>query len=192
MEAVASNPAEAVDPVAELKNLGAEITSNEQGAISVNLALQGNGTSIDAELVHLKALEDRLGKLESLNLGIALITDAGLVHLKDLTNLQVLYLPNQITDAGLVPLAGMNLKTLNIPKEAKTDSGLKHYLAAVKSPTTLRLNSWNVTDAGLVHLKDLTNLDHLYLEGTYLPGTQVTDAGIAKLQQALPKCTIHR
>ena len=40
-------------------------------------------------------------------------------------------------------------------------------------------------DEGLVHLKRLTNL-----ESHYLSDTKVTDAGVAELQQALPKCKI--
>ena len=44
-----------------------------------------------------------------------------------------------------------------------------------------------ITDAGLVHLKGLTNL-----EGLLLIGTQVTDAGVAKLKEALPDCRISR
>ena len=54
----------------------------------------------------------------------------------------------------------MNLKTLEIPTQVQTD-------------------------AGLVYLKDLANLTQLVLEGT-----KVTDAGVAKLKQALPKCRI--
>jgi len=50
------------------------------------------------------------------------------------------------------------------------------------------LNHWldgtQVTDAGLVHLKGLTNLEYLYLRKT-----QVTDAGIAKLEA---NCRIER
>ena len=41
------------------------------------------------------------------------------------------------------------------------------------------------TDAGLEHLKGLSNLQELYLGKT-----QVTDEGIKKLQQALPNCEI--
>jgi hypothetical protein len=42
-----------------------------------------------------------------------------------------------------------------------------------------------VTDAGLVHLKRLTNLSELNLTSTH-----VTDAGAKELQQALPKLKI--
>jgi len=43
------------------------------------------------------------------------------------------------------------------------------------------------TDAGLEHLKGLTQLEQLWLDGT-----QVTDAGVEKLNQALPKCNFNR
>ena len=43
-----------------------------------------------------------------------------------------------------------------------------------------------VTDAGLVHLKGLTNLEKLYLNSTH-----VTDAGATELKKALPKYNIY-
>ena len=43
-----------------------------------------------------------------------------------------------------------------------------------------------VTDAGLEHLKGLTSLRSLQLHRI-----QVTDEGVKKLQQALPKCWIE-
>ena len=48
----------------------------------------------------------------------------------------------------------------------------------------LDLENTQVTDAGLVHLKDLTKLTTLILAGT-----SVTKAGVAELKKALPKCT---
>ena len=45
----------------------------------------------------------------------------------------------------------------------------------------------SVSDAGLVHLKGLTKLKTLGLERT-----KVTDAGVAELKQALPKCRIGK
>ena len=44
---------------------------------------------------------------------------------------------------------------------------------------------WRITDAGMVQLKELTSLEPLTLSET-----QVTDAGVAELQQALPDCKI--
>ena len=51
----------------------------------------------------------------------------------------------------------------------------------------LNLNRTEITDAGLSHLKKLTNLQTLFLKDT-----KVTDAGIAELQEALPNCEITK
>ena len=67
-----------------------------------------------------------------------------------------------------------------------TDAGLMH-LKGLTNLEELGLSSTRVTDAGLVHLKGLTKLEKLGLVGT-----QVTDAGVAELQKALPKCRISR
>ena len=44
-----------------------------------------------------------------------------------------------------------------------------------------------ITDSGLVHLKNLSNL-----EARSLSYTKVTDAAIAELQKALPDCKISK
>ena len=88
--------------------------------------------------------------------------DAGLVHLKGLTNLFWLELADtKVTDTGLVHLKGMT------------------------NLVWLSLCDTQVTDAGLVYLEELTNLERLSL-----CDTQVTDKGVEKLQQALPNCEI--
>jgi Leucine-rich repeat (LRR) protein len=116
-----------------------------------------------------------------------------------------------VTDAGLKELAGLKLKYLSIPDRAKTELGLKHYLAALEAPTNLSLQGWQLTDAGLKELAGLTSLQSLYLDGTQvtdaglkelagltslqtlvLNDTEVTDAGIAELRKALPDCRIIR
>ena len=92
------------------------------------------------------------------------VTDAGLEHLKGLTQLQWLCLSNtQVTDGGLAHLKGLT------------------------QLQNLLLDNTQVTDAGLEHLKGLTQLQHLLLFNT-----QVTDEGVKKLQQALPNCEIIR
>ena len=50
----------------------------------------------------------------------------------------------------------------------------------------LDLESTQITDAGLAHLKGLTGLRQLNLEGT-----KITDAGLADLKKALPKTCIY-
>jgi hypothetical protein len=66
-----------------------------------------------------------------------------------------------------------------------TDAGLAH----LRGLTLLReldlYNCKKVTDAGLVHLTGLTALERVELSFT-----PVTDAGLAKLRVALPKCSI--
>ena len=73
------------------------------------------------------------------------------------------------------------------------------------------LNSTQIADAGLVHLKGLTSLDHLNLTHTqitdagleHLKGltslttldlsrTKITDAGLEQIKAALPNCDILR
>ena len=98
---------------------------------------------------HRRALSERFKKRAK--------SDAGLEHLKGLTNLQSLYLDGtKITDSGLVHLKGLpNLDNLWLPKQ--------------------------ITDSGLVHLKGMTNLQELRLVKH-----QITDAGVAELQDLLP------
>jgi len=65
-----------------------------------------------------------------------------------------------------------------------TDAGLEH-LKGLTQLQWLNLTGTRVTDAGLKHLKGLGQLRLLDLENT-----QVTDAGGKKLQKALPNCQI--
>ena len=114
------------------------------------------------------------------------VTDAGLVHLKGLTQLQSLYLWNtQVADAGLEHLKGLtNLTGLNLYGTRVTDAGLIH-LKGLTNLEYLALAGTKVTDAGLKHYKGLANLRKLELSGT-----QVTDEGIKELQEVLPNCKI--
>ena len=134
------------------------------------LALQGQqepdklklpSSTTDEQLAEkLKGLEN----LKPLDLSYTKITDAGLVHLKGLPNLEELDLVGcyKITDAGLVHLKGLTkLEYLN-------------------------LSYTNITDAGLEHLKGLTKLERLGLRET-----NITDAGVKSLKEALPDCKIR-
>ncbi|HAA49391.1 MAG TPA: hypothetical protein DCE43_06690, partial [Planctomycetaceae bacterium] len=87
-----------VDPVVTLEKLRAGSKRNEQGEV-VEVQLRGTGGT-DASLLHLKGLT----QLQDLNLFGTKITDAGLVHLKGLTKLQTLRLSYQITAAGVADL----------------------------------------------------------------------------------------
>lgn len=122
------------------------------------------GPPDDAELKHLKTFR----RLKWLNLDLVQITDARLVHLDGLNQLERLSLmrapgPEEVTDAGLMHLRGL------------------------KRLKDLDLTGTEVTDAGLPHLQGLCHLERLSLSGT-----KVTDHGCAELQMALPKLKIER
>jgi len=138
----------------------------------------------DAGLVHLKKLTD----LEELTLRLTQVTDTGLVHLKDLPKLRCLRLgATGVTDGGLVHLKDLtNLERLELSFNQITDAGLEH-LDELSNLQELCLDSTDVTDAGLTSLKELTSLEQLYLTDT-----RVTEDGAKELHQALPRCAIWR
>jgi hypothetical protein len=86
-------------------------------------------------------------------------------------------------------LTGLKLRSLEIPPPARTDLGLKHYLAAVEPPSVLYLDLWDVTDAGLKELAGLRSLRGLSLFSCMCSRTRdkqpldspVTDAGLKEL-----------
>ena len=112
------------DAVAALKKLGARIKQDDQGEV-VEVSIASTKVT-DADLVHLKGLTN----LQSLRLGDTQVTDAGLVHLKGLTKLQTLHLRHtEITDAGLVHLKELTeLRELSLVGTKITDAGLVLYL----------------------------------------------------------------
>jgi hypothetical protein len=91
----------------------------------------------------------------------------------------------RLTDAGLEHIGGLSqLKELELQGTALGDTGLK-CLANLRRLRSLALTDTNVTDAGLENLRELSQLQELYLLKT-----RVTNEGVAKLQNALPNCTI--
>jgi Leucine Rich repeat len=106
------------------------------------------------------------------------VTDAGLEHLKGLTQLQRLVLHRtQVTDTGLEHLKGLiQLQTLDLSSSNVTDAGLEN-LKGLTQLQILVLDSTKVTDAGLEHLKGLTQFQKLGLGAT-----QITDAGLEYLK----------
>ena len=120
-------------------------------------------TKVDnASLVHLQGFKE----LQSLNLGSTLITGQGLGHLKDLTSLESL--------------------NLDFTDEALTDEAIGQLKGLTKLKTLILSNSF-LTDAGLETLKVLTNLETLNVEGT-----NVTVAGVADFEKALPRVKVIR
>jgi hypothetical protein len=139
------------------------------------------------------------------------LTDAGVRHLKGLSALHTLLLPNtKLTDAGLVHLSRMTgLKNVDISQSQVADAGLLR-LQGLTALESLKLDSTPITDAGLVHLKSLVALRSLSLRDTKisdrglvnleklsrleyldLTKTAVTDAGVQRLKQVLPTLAIR-
>jgi len=183
------------------------------GALRQLKELHFAGTVNNSSLVYVEGLQN----LEILSLAGTRVTDAGLFHLRGLTRLEELYLDDtavtgtgfiylkglkrlkgltlggtMVTGAGLVDLG--NLEQLNLTDTLVnddlvshlvgltkiTDAGLDH-LKALTNLEGLDLTATRVTDAGMVQLAKFANLRRLFLRGTH-----VTAVGIAEIRQALP------
>ena len=107
----------------------------------------------------------------------------------ELTRLELINLATtSVTDAGLAELARLKeLKSLSLSSQHVTDAGLKE-VARVTSLTSLYVGGNALTDAGLADLSALARLKTL----TIINSPQLTAAGIARLQKALPECKIAR
>jgi len=176
-------------------------------ANAVTVSLPDSAT--DEDLVH-------VGQLDSLEVlaerSAPQLTGAGLSHLRGLSALRMLILPNtKLNDAGLAHVSGMTgLRYLEISHTQVTDVGLVH-LHGLTKLESLKLEGTPITDAGLAHVKDLRGLRWLVLSGTnitdrglasiealsrleYLDVTKtaVTSAGVERLRQALPRLIIRQ
>jgi hypothetical protein len=144
------------------------LTEIEELWISHSRGIKGPG------LKHLKGMS----KFRNLGLEGTQIDDAGLVGVKDLTQLRALSLPPGVGDAGFVHLAGLTdleqLSLFSLPK--LTGPGLKH-LAKLEKVTELNLAGTGVTDAGLASVKALRQLRRLTLPAG------VSDEGLVHLAE---------
>jgi hypothetical protein len=135
----------------------------------------------DAGLEHLKGLS----QLRWLKLNHTHVSDAGLEHLEGLPHLEQLDLSGtKVTDAGLQHLEGLpRLREVWLDDTQITDAGLKH-LKRLAQLQKLRLDNTKVTDAGLEHLQGLPKLYGFpQLQELSLIGTQVTDAGLEHVRE---------
>lgn len=185
--------------VAEIRNLGGQVEVDENSPIRAATSVQMVGCRYkDDDFIWLASLP----LLRTVRLGHN-ITDAGLVHVADLKNVETLTMPGapikgfglshlsgltklqtldlestKVDDASLVHLQGFKeLKTLNLGDTLVTGRGLEH-LKGMTSLDSLNLD-WNdgLTDEAITHLKGLTNLKTLILSNSNL-----TDAGLETLK----------
>jgi hypothetical protein len=80
-----------------------------------------------------------------------------------------------------------NVHWISLGGQLVTDTGLQNLQGLSRLEWLSLNNAPAVTYAGLEQLRALNQLDELYLYGT-----QVTAAGVARLQRALPRCDIQR
>ena len=168
----------AMEGIRELNLSQTEITDNGLAKlVALNylteLDLYNCEQVTDAGMVHISQLGD-LQRLVAPNK----MTGEGLQQLVKLANLQALELSStQITDADVGQLTGMRLRALALPDAARTDSGFAHYLESVRYQTDLHLDDWEITDSGLGLIKGYSNLKSLRLRNTL-----ITDAGLVSLK----------
>ena len=118
------------------------------------------------------------------------ITDAGLDHLRGMTKLEQVHLRGAgFTDAGLRKLRGFRgLRSLSSKNAKFTDEGLRE-LSQHSKLQDLHLYADThrspITDAGIRHLQKLKNLEWLILDAD-----KISERAVKDLQQALPHCEI--
>lgn len=164
------------DAIAALKKLGgknAVVVTGDGRAHKINLFNKG---AKDDDIANLKPMT----AVKTVDLSGCNLTDAGLEHLKGLTQVDFLSLKrnSDITDAGIAHLKGLTrLQTLDLEGTKITDASLE-IIKNMPQLVKLNLNKTGVTDAGLAQLKSLTRLKQLQLNDT-----AVTDAGLEHVQQ---------
>jgi hypothetical protein len=141
-----------------------------------------NRTQItDATLMHIRDLH----QLESLRLGQTNVTDAGMESIAHLARLKSLDLyDTEVTDNGLESLVELKeLRLLGLGGTKVTNAGLAT-LGRMPQLQILYLGDTEVTDEGLVHLRSLTKLEHLSI------GPHISKEAADEFQAALPGCKV--
>lgn len=137
-----------------------------------------------------------LTSLKTVSLNWTGVGDAGLAHLKGLTQLESLGLERcaNVTDAGLAHIKGLvNLKDLSLPQTKVTDAGMECVKNMTKL-TWLDLTGCEITDKGakLLHgLKDLHVLFFSRRGDVDLRPPLVSVEAVQELRKSLPNCDIQ-
>ena len=125
--------------------------------------LEVSGTAVtSAGLIHLKELRN----LERLNLCLTACDDRGFEHLAGMTQMKRMTIcASKITGSGFAHLQGMKqLESINLHSAPASDAGLEA-MGKLTSLKRLEIVHTHVTDAGLKHLAGLVNLQQLHVHG---------------------------
>jgi hypothetical protein len=135
---------------------------------------------------------EKLTQLKHLQIGVAVWPTNWTLAPKDVLSLSwpaQFSVENHVTDAGMEHVKGLTqLEYLELAGDAPkiTDAGLR-YVKGLRKLRTLRVAGAGITDAGLESLTGLSQLEELDLGET-----GVSNAGLESFKQALPTCRIWR
>jgi hypothetical protein len=122
---------------------------------------------------------DKLQSIETLNLPFGRLTNRGIAHLSELTQLRELLLEENpdITDQGLASLRKLTrLRALGLSKSRLTDAGIAN-LQHMADLEWLDLEGCSVGDEGMRIVARMTKLQQLNLKNC----AHVTDEGLAQI-----------
>lgn len=122
------------------------------------------------------AFIESLTRLQHLDLAWTNVTDAGVIHLSPLQQLEALSLADRtITGDGFAGLSLPRLRELKLTSTVITDRGLSH-LTRFKSLTSLQIRFGRISDAGVPYLTSLAEL-----RGLELSNCNITNTGLKHL-----------
>lgn len=188
-----------------------DVLSSLVGMANLKVLLLQGKQATDQGLKHL----GQLISLEELVIWDASqVTDIGIGHLESLRNLRYIHIGNsKMSDRGLASLAKLpKLESVALQGNSFTDAGL----ALLKDSTNLKslcvgLGTTRITDAGMVNLKNLKNLEMLDLRNTgvtdvgldrlrlltklrviFVENTHVTKEGVIRIEAAMPHLRVRQ
>ncbi len=125
--------------------------------------LEVSGTAVtSAGLIHLKELTN----LERLNVCLTACDDRGFENLSGMTRMKRMTIcASKITGSGFAHLQSMQqIESINLHSAPASDAGLEA-IGKLTSLKRLEVVHTNVTDAGLKHLAGMVNLQQLHVHG---------------------------
>ena len=176
-------PATAEGVARAIESMGGVVGRNAKLPDRPIIRASFRGTDLtDADLAGLAL--PTLHSLRSLDLAETSITDAGLAHIRGLSNLEILDLrQTDVTDAGLTQVAPLlGLKAISLSRGVG-DAGLAT-LTGLPGLTVLNLTETTVSDAGLGGLSG-----HAGLKTLMLP-SRIGGPAIARLKAELPGLSV--